>query len=244
MATNKDNNNGNSYEEMSTKDLRILLTRRGYDWSNCLEKSELVNACQHLDAINYDDEAQKLFRELNLTPTGATRSRYSKLDAIWKHPTTEGSVYVGNYQAAMDRQTLRERNIVAIVNCQDVTSRNFFEDDPDIFYHRFVVSRLAVSRNTPPLEGGFQSAFDFCQDHLERGHSVLIHCLAGAHRAGTMGVAWLMLKTNKGVQEALTPAKVCRPIINPFGTLMGLLHRLESELDHIKNDKPQQSGSS
>jgi len=226
MATMSNNNE--KYEDMSIRDLRVLLALRGYDCSQCLEKSELVEACRHLDSINYDDEAHKLFQQLNLSPV---QSRYSNLDAIWKDPTTNASVYVGNYQAAMDRRTLRERGIFAVVNCQEATSRNYFEDDPEMIYHHFAVSRLALSRDATPLEGGFQSAFDFCQAHLERGHSVLIHCLAGAHRAGTMGTAWLMLKTSKGVKEALTLAKMCRPIINPFGTLLELLHRLESELN-------------
>ena len=224
---------------------------RGYDCSQCLEKSELIAAAIQLDNTDYDDEARKLFRELNLRPTGA-RSRYSNLDAIWKHPTGDASVYVGNYQAASDMRTLQERGIRAIVNCQDTTSKNYFENDASIHYHRFVVSRLAVmaSRGSrgwkaddlppiTPLEGGFQAAFDFVQSHLEQGNSVLIHCLAGAHRAGTMGTAWLMYKTNKGVEESLTLAKACRPIINPFGTLIGLLHLLEAEL---KEKAQQESG--
>lgn len=247
----------NNYDAMSIKDLRSLLTLRGFDCSQCLEKDELIAAATKLDNTDYDEEARKLFRELNLQPVGA-RSRYSNLDAIWKDPNTshQASVYVGNYQAASDRRTLQERGIGAIVNCQDTTSKNYFEDDASIHYYRFTVSRLAImaSRGSrgwkaddlPPittLEGGFQAAFDFVQSHLDQGTSVLIHCLAGAHRAGTMGTAWLMYKTHKGVDESLVLAKACRPIINPFGTLIGLLHLLEAELKEKEQHPPRVESS-
>ena len=226
---------------MTIKDLRSLLTLRGYDCSQCLEKSELVAVAQRMDATNYDDEAHKILRQLNLEGQQSglmTKSRHSNVDAIWKDPGVGGggTVYVGNYMAASDRRTLDERGIVAVVNCQDENSQNYFENDddddtPTIQYHRFVVSRLAVSWDLypHPFHHGFEQAFDFIQSNIDQGKSVLIHCLAGAHRAGTVGTAWLMYKTGTGVSDALHMAKSCRPIIAPFGTLMELLHRLESE---------------
>ena len=239
-----------NYDAMSTKELRQLLTLRGYDCSKCIEKSELITAAKELDNTNYDDEAYKLFRELNLQPpprggesNTTIRRQYNNLDPIWKHPTDSGGiVYVGNYTAASDLRTLQERDIVAIVNCQDITSCNYFEDRSDMNYHRFVVSKLAVSWNnkdamTNPLNHGFQETFDFIQRYISNGQSVLIHCLAGAHRAGTVGVAWLMYKTNKKVADAITVAKSCRPIINPFGTLIELLYRLDHQLEQEKEQE-------
>jgi protein-tyrosine phosphatase len=40
--------------------------------------------------------------------------------------------------------------------------------------------------------GYFRLLFDFVENELKSGRNVLIHCLAGAHRAGTAGVACLM----------------------------------------------------
>lgn len=236
------------YSSMSIADLRLLLTRRGFDCSVCLEKSDLINAARRLDATNYDEEAHRLFRQLNLQPTLARQ--YQNLNAIWKHPDTGGTVYVGNATAASNRVILDERNIRAVMNCQGAKSENYFEDDPKFSYHRFVVSTLACrmslqhraaqqSPDTPvvmtPLQGGFQQAFDFITTHVELGHSVLIHCLAGAHRAGTVGTAWIMYKTGQDVQTSLALAKKCRPIISPFGLLLELLHYLETELQNNKN---------
>ena len=224
---------------MTTKDLRQLLTSRGFDCSSCLEKSELVDAARKIDDhrhTDYDEEGRKLFRQMNLEPVGK-RSRYSNLDPIWKDPTTGAVVYVGNYQAASDRRTLEERGINAIVNCQEESSKNFFEDDTSLTYKRFIVSRLAYTttlgpshHSRMPYRDGFQDIFQFIQNHLDRGESVLVHCLAGAHRAGTTGVAWLMYKTNSSVDEALKMARKSRPIIRPFGALLDCLRLLEKEL--------------
>jgi hypothetical protein len=237
----KNNNSGNNYDGMKPKELRQLLALRGFDCSSCFEKAELVEAARKLDNTDYDEEGRILFRQLHLEP--GRRSRYSYLDPIWKDPRTQAVVYVGNYQAASDRRTLEERNIKAIVNCQEESSRNFFEDDDSLTYRRFFISKLAYSttlgpsrRSLMPYRDGFQSIFQFIQDHLDKGESVLIHCLAGAHRAGTTGVAWLMYQTHSDVSNALKMAKACRPIIGPFGPLLEMLHLLEKELANQQQD--------
>ena len=38
----------------------------------------------------------------------------------------------------------------------------------------------------------FAPAFNFIDRALEKGNNVMVHCLAGAHRAGTTGVAYMM----------------------------------------------------
>ena len=94
------------YTAMSTKELRQLLTLSGEDCSAYLEKSELVAAAQRLDHTNFDDEAHKIFAQMNLQPKESNEFR--NLDAIWRHKNADGtngaSVYVGNYIAASDRR--------------------------------------------------------------------------------------------------------------------------------------------
>lgn len=226
------------YDALSVRDLRQLLALRGHDCSSYVEKDELIAAARRLDATDYDEEARKLFAKLNLQP--CSRHRWSNLDAIWRHPSENGNggtVYVGNYVAASNRKTLDERGITCVVNCQDQDSQNYFEKDPTITYFRFPVARLAVSRNSfdhrtgeGALEG-FTPVFKFIDENISAGQSVLVHCLAGAHRAGTCGVAYLMYKANLGVDEAIAVAKKCRPVIGPFATLLSLLRYLELDLD-------------
>jgi protein-tyrosine phosphatase len=69
--------------------------------------------------------------------------------------------------------------------------------------------------------------FDFIEEAISRGESVLIHCLAGAHRAGTTGVSCLIHFAHLPAKDAIVIAKRCRPIIDSIGHLTEFLHRLE-----------------
>ena len=60
----------------------------------------------------------------------------------------------------------------------------------------------------------FAPLFDFLDSEMAAGNVVLIHCLAGAHRAGSAGVATLMYYTGMSVREATAAAKKLRPAIN------------------------------
>ena len=71
--------------------------------------------------------------------------------------------------------------------------------------------------------------FPFVDSALARGDNVLVHCLAGAHRAGTTGVLLLMHKTGMGAAEATAAAKALRPAINPIGDFPLLLETFEKE---------------
>ena len=56
---------------------------------------------------------------------------------------------------------------------------------------------------------------------------MLIHCLAGAHRAGTAGVASLMHLCGFDARTATRIAQTARPAINPIGSFPDLLAALE-----------------
>ena len=70
--------------------------------------------------------------------------------------------------------------------------------------------------------------FQFIEKAISTGKgSVLVHCLAGAHRAGTTGCACLMHFAALNHKEAIATAKRLRPIIDPIGQLPQFLQRLE-----------------
>lgn len=237
---------------MPIRDLKAILLLRGVDPSACVEKTELVSLCRKLDETDYDEEARKIFARMGLEP--AVRSRWAPLDCVWREPppTTaaaaasegEGSaegggrMYVGNYVAASTRRILNDHAIQYVVNCQDTTSENYFEGDEAMTYLRFPVAYIrshysvtGTSDGTTPILDQFRPAFSFIDTALSSGGNVLVHCLAGAHRAGTLGVAYLMYKSGMGVDEALRTAKVARPVIGPFGRLMEFLRGLERDLE-------------
>lgn len=61
----------------------------------------------------------------------------------------------------------------------------------------------------------------------------MVHCLAGAHRAGTTGCACLIFFGNMDVSTAISTAKKLRPIIDPIGQLPEFLRKLKAALDEI-----------
>ena len=53
----------------------------------------------------------------------------------------------------------------------------------------------------------FSAPINWVVQQLTRGENVLVHCLAGAHRAGTMGIALLM---NLAGMDALSATKTAK----------------------------------
>ena len=74
----------------------------------------------------------------------------------------------------------------------------------------------------------FAPLFNFVEGALASGQNVLVHCLAGAHRAGTCGTALCMHTTGLPLNKALAECQSRRNCINPIAGLMDLLQRLEA----------------
>ncbi|CAD7963779.1 unnamed protein product [Amoebophrya sp. A120] len=117
-------------------------------------------------------------------------------DPILRHPDTGATVFIGSERAAKSEPLLKAKKISRIVNCQGSRGRNFFEHDPFFQYYRFDVSAFHDVDDIVEERAGdkafqfFQPVFRFIDQELAAGNSVLIHCLAGAHRAGCTGVAY------------------------------------------------------
>ena len=179
-------------------------------------------------------------------------SKYNDMDPIWKDKRTGGTIYVGNEVAARGpADTLHKAGITHVVNCTD-DMPNFCEV-PETFhphpkagqtrvkYLRFNVAHwcsAGVSRAEFPatdaeMAAFFRKLFDFVDAALAAGGSVLVHCLAGAHRAGTTGCLLLMHKHGWGAKDAVAAAKQLRPVINPIGSLPGLLKMYEMMRTHV-----------
>ena len=91
----------------------------------------------------------------------------------------------------------------------------------------------------------------YIENEIENGRNVFVHCLAGAHRAGTTAIICLMhfagLESSKVTQSSSNPviflflqgiltAKALRSIIQPIGDFQKLL-KLCDALDRDKDGK-------
>lgn len=155
-------------------------------------------------------------------------SLHHDADVLYADESTGGRVWVGNQTAAeAPVSRLAARGIECVVNCTDDLPN--FHEGGAARYLRFDIAMW--HRHTDGTDGSVQRFvapfFAFVDAALARGASVLVHCLAGAHRAGTAAVLLLMHKHGWDAASAIAAAKTLRPIINPIGHLPGLLHRYE-----------------
>jgi hypothetical protein len=89
---------------------------------------------------------------------------------------------------------LSVRVSVCVCNLLESDGKCHFETDPKFRYLKFPIGswKRSIACTTDGVWSFFTKLFDFLQEELGAGNNVLIHCLAGAHRAGTAGVASLM----------------------------------------------------
>ena len=183
---------------------------------------------------DFDEKARELFASLGLDAKGgapgantgsAIGGLYNPLDAIWRDKATTGTIFVGNQQAAQNSALLKQNGITHIVNCTD--SMPFFHQNT-FKYFRFNVTFWPSNESDEKLAQFLQPMLDFVDNCLAGGGCVLIHCLAGAHRAGTTGCMLLMHKAGLSSMVAVATAKKLRPVIDPIGRFPDLLRRFDT----------------
>jgi len=183
--------------------------------------------------LDYAAEGEKLLALVGLQGAGAPE-RYAPANPIWKHPETGALLYVGNAGIASDARALAQLGIARVVYCQEADGKCHFEKDPSFVYLKFPIGlwrrerALAGAPSDAAVLAYFAPLFGFVSEQLGAGRAVLIHCLAGAHRAGTAGVASLMHLCDLDARTAVRIAQTARPAINPIGSfpeLLGLLDR-------------------
>lgn len=186
---------------------------------------------QSAESLDFDEEARKLWDRLNIDPNTTSSGQWNPLDPIWRHPTGGGTIYVGNQTAAANQDLLAAHGITHVVNCTIGASQipNFFEKTGQIRYYRFSIShwQMYTDDSDQSIDAFTKDLFGFIEQAVASGESVMVHCLAGAHRAGTTGCACLIYFADMDVRTAIRSAKKCRSIIDPIGSLPDFLVRLQ-----------------
>mmetsp|Transcript_65008 Transcript_65008/g.152092 ORF Transcript_65008/g.152092 Transcript_65008/m.152092 type:complete len:191 (-) Transcript_65008:52-624(-) len=177
---------------------------------------------------DFREEGRRLLEFQRLHP----HSSFRDCDVVFCHPRTGAVVFVGSYVAAKDAAFLEEYQIRHIVNCQEPSSENYFEGETGFEYFRFDLANWKRQPDTETAEGArryVSTVLDFLDAALDDGNNVLVHCYAGAHRAGTTAVAYLMHAHGISFGQALRRAQQRRPVINPIGRLSELLTLLDAD---------------
>jgi predicted protein tyrosine phosphatase len=182
-----------------------------------------------MESLNFDAEARALWQRLGVTPGATSDNRYySNIDPVVK-VEGGGTIYVGNQTAALNLAGLQALGVTHVVNCTAGAHAIPCYHTGELSYLTFDIAgwQQHVTHTDASLAAFVAPLFSFIDSALGRGQSVLVHCLAGAHRAGTTGVACIMHYGRvHDVALATAAARRLRPIIDPIGRLPDFLRRL------------------
>lgn len=183
-----------------------------------------VSACAGKHAPDFDALGKQIAR--------STYGR-NELSSIWKHPETGAEMFVGNQNAAHKRSLLTTYDITHVVCCLEQPHRIF---DGEIIYFHFPIAMWRGCDNANTVKGVariFAPLLGYVATTLEQGNSVLLHCVAGAHRAGTCGIACLMHLSGMDAARATIHAKARRQVIDPIFDLASLLQMIQLAIKEL-----------
>jgi len=125
-------------------------------------------------------------------------------------------LYLGNYQAAVNKEMMKEMGITHVVNaCREVaTCRNAHASSLEIAYMNIVVQDTASAN----IAEKFECTYEFIEsgiDKLGSNARFLVHCYAGVSRSASLVIAYLMKKQNMRLREAFNFTFCCRSAICP-----------------------------
>lgn len=190
--------------------------------------------------VDFNEEGRKLLIKRGQweNPEGESSGKHSArkpdLDALWVHPLVGAVLYVGSERMAKKRDVLKSHAITRVVVCLDSDGDDGpFDGEEGFRYLYFPIGKWRDARGLGSHRGMAKVVaplLGFVAEALEEGQSVLIHCLAGAHRAGTAGVLCLMHLCNVDCDAALAAARAERDCIELLGHLSLLAKRVSKAL--------------
>lgn len=142
----------------------------------------------------------------------------------WDH--IDEYVIVGAYPFSRDIQGLYDEGVRAIVNtCEEYQG-------PVIEYTRLGMEQLHIPTTdfTHPQLDDVRTAVEFVESHVQREHTVYIHCKAGRARSATVAICWLMKYRGLTMESAQLELLKARPHINPRLTQRAVVRQFAESL--------------
>lgn len=139
----------------------------------------------------------------------------SHADEVWPR------LYIGDQHSAENQADLSAHRVSHILNAAHSKRRG----QPEI-YNSMRITYLGIEAHDScqfDMSVNFQTAADFIHRGLSRGGTVLVHCHVGVSRSATLVLAYLMLKQNLTLVEAICAVKDNRGVIPNRGFLRQLI---------------------
>lgn len=118
------------------------------------------------------------------------------------------TLYLGDYNAALDIDWLQKKGITHIVNAT--------KEIPNLYPDRFQYLKLNLDDHSEEdISRALPQSFEYIHRSISQGGKVLVHCYAGISRSSSMVIYYLMRKYKMPFEKAYVHVKNLRPIINP-----------------------------
>ncbi|KAM6930444.1 dual specificity protein phosphatase 26-like [Xenentodon cancila] len=139
----------------------------------------------------------------------------SHADEVWPR------LYIGDQHSAENLGDLSMHRFSHILNAAHSKRRG----QPDIYEGMNITYMGVEGRDSCDYDMSinFQAAADFIHRALSRGGKVLVHCQVGVSRSASLVLAYLMLKQNLTLVEAICAVKDNRGVIPNRGFLRQLI---------------------
>lgn len=142
-------------------------------------------------------------------------------------------IYLGNFQAAKDKDFIKDKNITAVLNCTKDIPHHFQTKENDIEYMRIPVDDSLKKVDFDKMINFFPAAIEFIHKHSTvQKNNVFIHCYAGRQRSAICLAAFLVNKQN------MNPHEACKYILQkrPESFHYGLSLNFDSSLEKYYKD--------
>ena len=122
-----------------------------------------------------------------------------------------GFMWLGDASNAMDTEKLTSQGITGVVNCaalDTLTNREYYP--PEWKYTEYEASDDPDYNVLGEHLDDFMAFMDECRGEKRK---VLVHCVAGINRSATLCIAYLVIRENMTLSEAIRHCFGARPII-------------------------------
>jgi len=130
----------------------------------------------------------------------------------------EGQLFFGSEINAMDADTIGRQGITRILNLAGSYSGEFLKDDQSIIYKSMTIE------DTPEAVLPIEEAVSFIEESIRAGEKILVHCIEGKSRSGSILIAYFIKKYGWDYHQALNHLSKQRRAVPNEGFLQQLLN--------------------
>jgi len=147
-------------------------------------------------------------------------------------------LYLGNFQAAKDKDFFKKKNIRAVLNCsKDIP--NHFASNKNVEYMRIPVDDSLKQKDYDLMFDFMPVIVAFIHKHIvTQKNNILIHCYAGRQRSAISVAVYLVDKYGLDPKEACKVVLDKRPEAFHFGKSLNFDQALNKYYRTYKKKKP------